>query len=87
MRCPECDAGLPEGAVLCVSCGYHLEKGKHLKTRHGEQGTGTAWDADLDWNPRFGLVTVGIGTGRPGCYRRRCWRASDGGQSGCGSSG
>ena len=61
MRCPECDAGLPEGAVLCVNCGYHLEKGKRLKTRHGKRAPGVAWDADLDWNPRFGRVTVGIG--------------------------
>lgn len=31
--CPKCSAALPAGAVLCVTCGYHLEKGKALLTQ------------------------------------------------------
>lgn len=29
-ECPSCSAGLAAGAVLCVSCGYHLEQRRHL---------------------------------------------------------
>ena len=31
--CPKCKVRLPANAVLCVQCGYHLEKGKVLKTK------------------------------------------------------
>ena len=30
--CPECDATLAEGAVLCVQCGFHLKLGKKIST-------------------------------------------------------
>jgi hypothetical protein len=30
--CPECGAGLDEGAVLCVNCGFNLKTGKRLGT-------------------------------------------------------
>ncbi|MEM7455334.1 MAG: hypothetical protein AAF456_13370 [Planctomycetota bacterium] len=30
--CPACESSLEEGAVLCVECGYHLEKGTRLET-------------------------------------------------------
>ena len=28
--CPACNADLPDGAVLCVQCGYHLVLKKHI---------------------------------------------------------
>ncbi|HSG71711.1 MAG TPA: hypothetical protein VLA12_14915 [Planctomycetaceae bacterium] len=31
-RCPSCQAELAQGAVLCVACGYHLEKKTRLGT-------------------------------------------------------
>ncbi len=31
--CPKCKATLAEEAILCVHCGYHLEKGKALQTK------------------------------------------------------
>ncbi len=31
-KCPECDAALEPGAVLCVNCGYILKAGKHIKS-------------------------------------------------------
>ena len=31
-QCPSCGASLPEGAVLCVQCGFHLQEGKRLTT-------------------------------------------------------
>ena len=30
--CPQCDARLASGAVLCVSCGYNVQTGTSLKT-------------------------------------------------------
>jgi len=30
--CPECGAAMPEAAVLCVQCGFHLKLGKKLDT-------------------------------------------------------
>lgn len=30
-RCPSCDSEVGEDAVLCISCGYHLQKGAHLE--------------------------------------------------------
>ncbi|MBT3191710.1 MAG: zinc-ribbon domain-containing protein [Verrucomicrobia bacterium] len=30
--CPECQAELADGAVLCVHCGYHLKLGKKIST-------------------------------------------------------
>lgn len=38
-RCPSCQAELAQGAVLCVACGYHLEKKTHLGTEHAPQAT------------------------------------------------
>jgi hypothetical protein len=32
LRCPACQAALAPGAVLCVTCGYHLAQGKRLQT-------------------------------------------------------
>lgn len=31
-RCPGCGKSLANDAVLCIECGYHLEKGSQLKT-------------------------------------------------------
>lgn len=31
--CPKCNAGMPPGAVLCVTCGFHLESGEKLQTK------------------------------------------------------
>ena len=31
--CPECGTILPPEAVLCVTCGFHQETGKFLKTK------------------------------------------------------
>ena len=31
--CPKCNAGMPPGAVLCVTCGFHLESGETLQTK------------------------------------------------------
>jgi predicted amidophosphoribosyltransferase len=30
--CPSCGAVIPEDAVLCVQCGYHLKLGKRMDT-------------------------------------------------------
>ncbi len=32
-NCPQCKTTLAAEAVLCVNCGYHLEKGKALQTK------------------------------------------------------
>lgn len=29
-RCPSCGAGLPDGAVLCVQCGYDIRSGRRV---------------------------------------------------------
>lgn len=31
-NCPKCDSALQPGAVLCVSCGYHLKTGQSMRT-------------------------------------------------------
>ncbi len=31
--CPECKQQLPAAAVLCIQCGYHLEKRRRLHPR------------------------------------------------------
>jgi hypothetical protein len=31
--CPSCGTKMDRGAVLCIDCGYHLEKGEHLETK------------------------------------------------------
>lgn len=36
LHCPSCAAVLSPGAILCVSCGYHLKLGTKLQTTHGE---------------------------------------------------
>lgn len=36
-RCPDCKEDLEPEAVLCVSCGYHLETGKKLETQTVEK--------------------------------------------------
>jgi hypothetical protein len=30
--CPSCKAGIDEGAVLCIHCGYNLETGQKIRT-------------------------------------------------------
>jgi DNA-directed RNA polymerase subunit RPC12/RpoP len=30
--CPNCGNDLPEGAVLCVGCGYHIKLGRTIET-------------------------------------------------------
>jgi hypothetical protein len=40
--CPSCDAILPADAVLCVECGYHLLKKKHLETK--KKRVRRSWD-------------------------------------------
>lgn len=32
-NCPQCNSALADDVVLCVNCGFHLEKGKPLKTK------------------------------------------------------
>ena len=32
-RCPSCKEPIDTAAVLCIECGYHLEKGKRLTTK------------------------------------------------------
>ena len=34
--CPSCKARLHADAVLCVNCGYHLQKGTHISTQVNE---------------------------------------------------
>lgn len=34
-RCPACDQKISDRAVLCVYCGYHLERGKFIKGAGG----------------------------------------------------
>ena len=31
--CPQCKADMDAEAILCVSCGYHVDRGRQLKTR------------------------------------------------------
>lgn len=31
--CPACQATMKAGSVICVQCGYDIEKGKPIKTR------------------------------------------------------
>ena len=31
-KCPECDAALEEGVVLCFQCGFHKKLGKKIAT-------------------------------------------------------
>ncbi len=53
-KCPSCKTPLDEDAVLCVDCGYHLEKKKHLKT--------VSKRVELFWDNRLPLaVQIGIG--------------------------
>jgi hypothetical protein len=33
--CPTCKAGVPEGAVICIHCGFNLETGQRLRTNIG----------------------------------------------------
>jgi len=33
--CPHCSNELPENAVLCIQCGYHLKLGQHIETDIG----------------------------------------------------
>jgi hypothetical protein len=59
--CPSCDAALPDDAVLCVECGYHLLKQKHLKTRVQKpraRGTRQAWDVGMTPAAQVGLMVV-----------------------------
>jgi Zn finger protein HypA/HybF involved in hydrogenase expression len=37
--CPECKTKLPPDAVLCVQCGFHLQKGKRLSTKRITRGS------------------------------------------------
>jgi predicted RNA-binding Zn-ribbon protein involved in translation (DUF1610 family) len=30
--CPECGQAMPEGSVLCMGCGFHIELGKKITT-------------------------------------------------------
>jgi hypothetical protein len=39
--CPDCRAMLPDGAVLCTSCGLNLQTGKRLKTAIADKKTAT----------------------------------------------
>jgi len=44
-----------------VQCGYHLKKGKHLKTVHGtSRESGTLWDADLGGRSGWGRLGMGV---------------------------
>lgn len=36
MNCPSCNHELPQGAVLCLNCHYHLELQKHIKLESPE---------------------------------------------------
>jgi hypothetical protein len=49
MQCPECDAPLPDDAVLCVDCGYILQTGKRLKTKivRKERPPEISWDRTI----------------------------------------
>lgn len=47
--CPACGARLPGGAVLCVQCGYHLNRKRRMKTQVA--GAAEPKDERLDDNP------------------------------------
>lgn len=36
--CPSCNAGVADGAVICIHCGYNLETGQRLRTNIGSAG-------------------------------------------------
>jgi hypothetical protein len=54
--CPSCRTELAEKAVLCVGCGYHLERGEHLKTR--SQRFHRQWDFGLTVAAQAGAVVL-----------------------------
>jgi hypothetical protein len=54
--CPHCEAALPDGAVLCVNCGYHLEKGERLRTVR--QRLRRTWETGLTSPARLGGLAV-----------------------------
>jgi len=72
MHCPECDDDLPDGAVLCVKCGYHLKLRKRLKTRHGKRPLSASWDADLAGRSVTGPGRIGVGLGLMGSLGLGC---------------
>jgi hypothetical protein len=48
--CPSCKATVRPGAVICVSCGYHLKAGNKINTAVGVQmsGNGMVYDQPAD---------------------------------------
>ena len=63
-RCPECKADMQEGHVICIQCGYDLERGKRLKTKTYQSSARKldmeAGAAEKKSNPVMKLVLGGI---------------------------
>ena len=60
MNCPECEASLPDDAVLCVSCGLNLKTGRRLKTTKKRKRL-AEWDRDRGGRP-VGVLWAAAGT-------------------------
>ena len=58
--CPNCNAELPVGAVLCVDCGTNLKTGKKVGTQFagGNPGTPTSQPKEFPWKTVTALATV-----------------------------
>lgn len=57
-ECPSCDAELPDGAVLCVECGYHLERGEHLQTK--KKRFSRRWDLGPNLPAQIGIAVLAV---------------------------
>ena len=67
-NCPSCNVELPEDAILCVSCGYHLLQRKHLETAVDDSQLETT-EASRDVNPYLSPQDDSSGTRKHGAYR------------------
>lgn len=60
-RCPNCDADLEPGAVLCIDCGYNTKTGRQLKTRSTRPRHDFGSSPRTPWRlyPAIGLAALG----------------------------
>lgn len=51
VRCPKCSFLLPPGSVLCVRCGYHLQKRKKITKTY--QPIARVWETNVSYHTRL----------------------------------
>ena len=66
-NCPSCSVELPEDAILCVSCGYHLSQRRHLAAAVGDSQSETR-EVSRDVNPYLSPQDDSSGTRKQGAY-------------------